>query len=144
MEDQRPERQPQADSTHGGLSPEIRNDRSGRPQRRLFTRTWLVAVAGAAVVVIGAGLLHVGETAGLAKADPAQSSAVVTPSIPHFNGTVVRVLVNAELGTVLVDMSTSSPQTTGAPSSAAGQPAGPAGYSAGAVHPAAANCTAER
>lgn len=132
---------PQSAGTESNGSRAARTDGTQVQQRRPRAWGWLLGVAGAAAVISGAALLHVGENVGMAATDPPRVSSNGTPNTLRFDGSVVRVLVNARLGTVLVDLSTSTPEPSGTPSSAANHAGTADVYRVGVSSDAPATCT---
>lgn len=114
MVDLRSDGRSQADPTESDVPPGTRNDGSQGHRRWLSRWRWplLGLCSFLAVLVIGAGVLYWGANSGFAKTDHAQTNGDLGPISPHVNGTVVKVLVDARLGTILVDFSTVSPETS--------------------------------
>jgi hypothetical protein len=89
--------------------------RNGRPQSRprwLTERQRLGLAAALAVLLIGAGVLYWHATSGVVKANNVQTNGDLAPISPPVGGTVFKVLVDARLGTVVIELTTVSPQTS--------------------------------
>ena len=98
---------------------EPRSRHRGLSTRRLFGLGGVLAV-----LLIGAGVLYWPTSSGSAKTENAQAGGDRAPISPRVSRTVVRVLVDAREGTVLIDFSAASSDTSRTVPSAAWQPRG--------------------
>ncbi len=105
------------------VPPGARNE-APQNRRRLSTRR-LFGIGGVlAVLLTGMGVLSWATNSGSAKTNTVQAGEDRAPISPRVTGTVVRVLVDAREGTVLIDFSAVSPDTSRTVPSAAQQPRG--------------------
>jgi len=96
-----------------------------------------------AILLVGVGVLYWATNSGSAKADHAQTGGDRAPISPRVSGPVVRVLVDAREGTVLIDFGTVSPDTARPVPSAAQQPRGHLRDQAGALSGTRGTCAPE-
>ncbi len=131
--------------TESDVPPGTRNDAPQGHQRWLTRGKWPLLGLGSflTVLVIGAGVLYWGANSGFAKTHYAQTNGDLTPISPHVSGTVVKVLVDARLGTILIDFSTVSPETSRFVSPAGHQLHGRLQHAVGPVGEAPGACAPE-
>ncbi len=134
------------DSTEAGGLPEgrlwPRNDPPS-PMRWLSMRRLFGLGGVLAVLLIGVGVLYWATNSWSAQTDNAQAVGDRAPISPRVNGTVVRVLVDAREGTVLIDFNTVSSDTSRTVPSAAQQPRGRLRDQGGALCGARGTCAPE-
>jgi hypothetical protein len=142
---QRIDGQAQDDPSESEVSPGPRNDVPHGRQRWLSGWRWPLLGLGTviAVLVIGAGVLYWDAKSGFAKTDPAQTSGDLARISPRVSGTVVRVLVDARLETIMIDLSTVSPEPSRGMSSPVLQSHGRMRHEDGALSAARATCAPE-
>ncbi len=145
MVNPRTDERPQAGPNESEVPPGSRNDAPQGHQQWLSRWRWPLLGFGGflAVLIIGSGVLYWGANSGFAKTDQAQANGDLAPISPRANGTVVKVLVDARLGTILIDFTTVSPETSRLVSPAADQARGRLRQGAGALSETRGTCGPE-